>query len=864
MGVRSKALRMIVLLAAVGWVGACSFNQPVEEAAQPAGDRPDRATIGADSTAAQDAAAAPDSNGPAQLSHEELLQRDGGGVGIVAERDAASNRYVVDLGKTEPVFDVTMVSNPARIVVDVLGEKSAANKDLQLSDDSYLKSIRLGAHKDRTRIVFDLKSSVTPENLQHEVTTEGGKLVVTLKGQGATAIADAAPATREQLAANDVSAPADAPVAELPAIEAVAPVVDAPVVVADAAPIMPEQPAVEPAVTVAEEIAPQAAPSAKLASEATVNTIAFEKSVNDAGKVVVSTSEPVAFELSKTAPSEYTLNIPGAVPSEQALLPQIAPKGASGIRTVRTSRQGEGTIVRMFVDGGVDLRALANDNSIAIKVDRSMLASRDGSSRAQLEAGDTPTAKGGAKPAAEVKTETKTAGVAAAPNDELARQNPSGLRSADGSKLYTGRLISLDLQDTDIDNALRIIAEVSNLNIIASDDVTGKVTLRLIDVPWDQALDVILKTNGLDQVTEGNVIRIAPIDKLRQEREALREAEKAKQLLEKLTVEYIRVSYARATELKEQVEAVLSERGSVSVDERTNQLIIKDVGDGHNSARELLKRLDLRTPQVLLETQIIESGRNILRDLGFQWNFSYTQSPATGNATGLNFPNSVAIGGANGGNLVSFPAVISDTAGSAVSAVLDSADGSRALSARLSALETERKVKVISRPQVATVNNKQAEISSVETFRVRTPSSGTAISTGSGAQASGSANSAFQEIKVGIELTVTPQASPDYFVLLDVKAKSSTLGPGAAVDNIPPTLDREATSTILVKSGQTFALGGVYRLDDSDQVEGVPFLKDIPFLGQAFRRNFVDKRDEELIFFITPHIVEGSFDPSLM
>src|SRR5262249_46741754 len=153
---------------------------------------------------------------------------------------------------------------------------------------------------------------------------------------------------------------------------------------------------------------------------------------------------------------------------------------------------------------------------------------------------------------------------------------------------------------------LRIIAEVSNLNIIASDDVTGKVTLRLIDVPWDQALDVILKTNGLDEVTEGNVIRIAPIDKLRQEREALRESEKAKQLLERLTVEYIRVSYARANELKEQVEGVLSERGSISVDERTNQLIIKDVADGHTAARELLKRLDLRTPQVLLETQIVE------------------------------------------------------------------------------------------------------------------------------------------------------------------------------------------------------------------------------------------------------------------
>ena len=397
--------------------------------------------------------------------------------------------------------------------------------------------------------------------------------------------------------------------------------------------------------------------------------------------------------------------------------------------------------------------------------------------------------------------------------------------------------------------------------------MSGKVTLRLIDVPWDQALDVILKTNGLDQVTEGNVIRIAPIDKLRQEREALRDAKKAAENLEDLTVQYIRVSYARVAELKEQVESVLSERGTVAVDERTNQLIIKDIKKGQERAIELIKKLDLRTPQVLLETQIVEGQRNILRDLGFQWNFTYIASPATGNATGLNFPNSVNMQGgtSDGANpfAVNFPAVLTDAGGSAVTAVLDSADGSRSLSARVSALETEGKVKVISRPQVATVNNKQAEIRSVETVRVRLPDSGTSIATGAGAASSGGGKTAFEEIDVGITLQVTPQASPDYFVLLDVDAKSSTFGSNQ-VDNIPSTLERQATSTILVKSGQTFALGGVYRIEDTDQVQGVPFLKDIPVLGVLFRRTFLDKSDEELIFFITPHIVEGSFDPSLM
>ncbi len=600
----------------------------------------------------------------------------------------------------------------------------------------------------------------------------------------------------------------------------------------------------EPTLSNDEPIEVAAAPAVKPVSDAViVDALSFSKGRDTAGEVAVELTEEAAFELMKTSPNEYVLLVPGAVAAERTTLPQIAPVSQEGIRSARAVQTGENVQVRMFVDDGISLAALPQGKRILVRPEA---AAAQSSARAQMADGDE-------EPAPEPSAAASAAGA------------PQVL-SADGSKVYTGRLISLDLQDTDIDNALRIIAEVSNLNIIASDDVSGKVTLRLIDVPWDQALDVILKTNGLDQVKEGNVIRIAPVEKLRAEREALKEAKRAAEELEDLQVRYIRVSYARVDDLTEQVETVMSERGSVTTDERTNQLIVKDIGKGQRDALELIKRLDLRTPQVLLETQIVEAQRNILRDLGFQWNFQYIQSPQTGNATGYNFPNSVAIGGsadAENQTAVNFPAAITDAAGAAISAVLDSADGSRQLSARLSALETEGKVRVVSQPQVATVNSKEAEIKSVETVRVRLPDSGLSVATGSGANASGGGSSAFEEIDVGIELRVTPHASPDYYVLLDIYAKSSTFG-STVVDNIPSTLEREATSTILVKSGQTFALGGVYRIEDTDQVQGVPFLKDIPFLGHAFRRTLVDKGDEELIFFITPHIVEGSFDPSLM
>ena len=214
--------------------------------------------------------------------------------------------------------------------------------------------------------------------------------------------------------------------------------------------------------------------------------------------------------------------------------------------------------------------------------------------------------------------------------------------------------------------------------------------------------------------------------------------------------------------------------------------------------------------------------------------------------------------------MVSFPANnVANGVGTSVSAVLDSADGSKMLAAKLTAYEQEGKVKIVSRPQVATINNKQAEIKSVEILRVRMPDSGTSVATGAGSSASSSGGSAFEEIEVGISLKVTPQASPDYYVLLDINSKSSTLG-SQTVDNIPSTVEREATSTVLIESGTTFALGGVYRLEDRDTVTGVPFLKDIPFLGYLFRNNLVDNGDEELIFFITPHIVEGSFDAAAM
>jgi type IV pilus assembly protein PilQ len=738
---------------------------------------------------------------------ETLVTGDAGNVGIEQIKTANSVTYLLKTASAVTTVDSFPISKPARLVVDLKGVTTKTAASLPISTDPAVQAIRVGGKSGSTRVVFDLASS-TPENLPTvEKLADGSGVAVTF-GAPALETATVAQNTIEQ---NTVE------LAETPVLRETG------------------------------------------LGQTELTALNFEKSPNSAGKVTVNLQGQPNYSLKQSGPTEYVLTLKNSTAQEEAMKPLIAQPGkVTGLRVVRAAQKGSDIEVRMFVDAGTDLKATKTGAGLAIVASNAINANQP-DARAQLSVD--PAAKEAAKP------DTTEGAKVVETSDDTARRNPTGISSQDGYKNYTGRLISLDLQETDIDNALRIIAEVSNLNIIASDDVTGKVTLRLIDVPWDQALDVILKTNGLDQVTEGNVIRIAPVDKLRQEREALREAKKAAENLEDLKVKYIRVSYARATDLKEQVETVLSERGSATVDERTNQLIIKDIQKGQEEILQLVKKLDLRTPQVLLETQIVEASRSLLRDLGFQWNFSYSMSPQTGNPTGLNFPNSVVVGGgassASGLQAVNFPAAIAQDSGSAIAAILDSADGSRALSMRLTALEREGKVRVLSRPQVATVNNKEAEIKSVETVRIPLPDSGLAVATGQGANAAGGGASAFQTFDVGITLRVTPQASPDYFVLLDVYANSSTFGE-RIVQNIPSTLERQTTSTILVKSGQTFALGGVYRINDRDQVDGLPFFKDIPVLGTFFRRTLVDKRDEELIFFITPHIVEGSFDPSLM
>jgi type IV pilus assembly protein PilQ len=434
-----------------------------------------------------------------------------------------------------------------------------------------------------------------------------------------------------------------------------------------------------------------------------------------------------------------------------------------------------------------------------------------------------------------------------------------------GAREYTGQRISLDFKDADIQNVLRILADVSGLNVITTDDVQGKITMRLLEVPWDQALDAILKARGLDMVRDGNIIRVSTVEKLKDEREALRAANEAQAQSEPLHVRYIKVNYAKADEkFVKKISDVLTERGNATWDERTNTIVVRDIDRGIADAEELISHFDTQTPQILIEANIVEASENFVRDLGIQWGYTYKAGPETGNSTGVNFPGRIVAGGGAGDGkfplVADFPAKsVIPGAGSAFDVLLGSLDGSKALAARLTALEREGKGKVISRPRVVTLNNQAAKIEALEILRVKLPSTGTVISTGAGGVA-GSSEAATEQIKTGIVLTVTPQLSSDGFVFLDVFVKSSTLVPieGQGTDSpdgIPNERSREAESHVLIKDGETFVLGGIFRNVLENNESGMPYLRAIPVIGWAFKNNSTIDNRQELLVFVTPRSV---------
>jgi type IV pilus assembly protein PilQ len=393
---------------------------------------------------------------------------------------------------------------------------------------------------------------------------------------------------------------------------------------------------------------------------------------------------------------------------------------------------------------------------------------------------------------------------------------------------------------------------VSKKNIVVADDVSGKVTVSLRNVPWDQALDLVLKSKGLGKEEMGNVIRIAKYEQISKEQQARADAEKARAPLVPLKVRIIPVNFARAGDMAGRIKDVLTERGSVSTDERTNVLIVKDVQEALVRAEGLVRNLDTEIPQVLIESRIVEASSNFNKALGVQWGGNAAFTQATGNPTGLSFPNNAGFRGGIGEGAtfgtaaapsyaVSLPAPVGDGSGGAIGVILGSANGAFNLNLRLSALENSGVVKTISAPKIATIDNKEATI-------------GQGISIPFSQVSASGVNTTFIEAK--LELRVTPHVSADGSILLKIKATNNSPNPQLTGANGQPSISkREAETEVLVKDGETTVIGGIYTRQTANRRAEVPFLGKIPLLGALFRATSEQDDHTELLIFITPRIL---------
>ncbi len=417
---------------------------------------------------------------------------------------------------------------------------------------------------------------------------------------------------------------------------------------------------------------------------------------------------------------------------------------------------------------------------------------------------------------------------------------------------YTGEIISLKFKDADLRDVVLYLAEFANLNVVFDPDVRGVVTCDLRDVPWDQALDIILRNNKMGKVIEGNVLRVAPMAVLTREDDEQRALRESKENAGPLIVKTITLSYSKAKDVSSLLATKKSSRGIITIDDRTNTLIVEDVKDKIDLLEKLISVLDTPTPQVSIEARIVEATSNFIRNLGIQWGYKGLVDPFFGNATSLKFPNKIdanghlipvgevtkGISGPLQGYAINLPAPAFNTAvGFSFANVLDTFR----LDVALSALEEMGEGRIISCPKVTTQNNQPAEIIQGRQIPVQTVANFT-VST--------------RYVNAALELRTTPQITAEGTIIMTLDINNNAADFANLVQGIPPITTQSARTTVMVPDGGTTVIGGIYRTEDSITRDRVPFLYKIPILGNLFRSFARTKTNRELLIFITPRIIK--------
>ncbi|MDQ6959955.1 MAG: type IV pilus secretin PilQ, partial [Mariprofundaceae bacterium] len=425
--------------------------------------------------------------------------------------------------------------------------------------------------------------------------------------------------------------------------------------------------------------------------------------------------------------------------------------------------------------------------------------------------------------------------------------------------VYTGQKVTFDFKDIDIQNALKLIAEMSELNIIMSDDVRGKLTMHLVDVPWDQALDLILSARGLGKERSGNVMRIAPAKILQAENASRLQAQKTTQNLEPLVTEFISLSYAKVTD----IETILagarnsgttsgtgknapsgnlglsSTRGSVLADNRTNTLIVHDTQAVINNIKRLIARIDRPQKQVLIAARIVEATDNFSRDLGVRWG---GQVSGRGGKVTNQISNNTTT---PGGFLVDLPAAVAAGSGGQIGLAIGALNNAFNLNLELSAAEADKKIKIISSPRLVTMDLKKATISQGQDVPfLSTSQNGTNIT--------------FK--KANLSLEVTPQITAANSLLLHILVTKDSVSDSPSVAGNPIIDTKTIETDVFMDNGETIVIGGIYTRNRQNTTNAVPGLSKIPILGWLFKKNLRKDDKTELLIFLTPQILQSRPD----
>lgn len=429
--------------------------------------------------------------------------------------------------------------------------------------------------------------------------------------------------------------------------------------------------------------------------------------------------------------------------------------------------------------------------------------------------------------------------------------------AATAGKQYQGKPISLNFQDIPVRTVLQLIADFNNLNLVTTDSVSGNITLRLDGVPWEQALDIILKVRGLDKRLDNNILLVAPAEEIAAREKQQLESRNQVADLAPLYTEYLQINYAKASEvatlLSSKSTKLLSSKGAVSVDERTNVLVVKDTADVISNIKRMLDILDIPVKQVVIEARMVTIDDGFDEALGVRW--GVTKNDGHGNSTSGTIEGNDGSGNNNGGSTITRPGVddrlnvnlpVTNAAGTLAFQVARLADGTL-LDLELSALEKESKAEIIASPRVTTANQKPALIEQgTEIPYVESSSSGATSVT-------------FK--KAVLSLKVTPQITPDNRVILDLTVTQDTKGetvPTGTGDAVSINA-QSITTQVLVNNGETLVLGGIYQQTIKSDVSKVPLLGDIPGLGVLFRKTTSENKKRELLIFVTPKIVTDAF-----